>query len=143
MMPSQPSSASVHGCSNMLLRLSASCHFLNLKSGYLAITTVMSCHHYCCLCFRPNMLSEEEEAAEDIGYRHRTTGSWGLPSFPQLTGAAQVTTSTPLPKRNSIDNHIHGIAEKTSIHLCLYRHLCQVGFCWIPRTIGRLSNDIG
>jgi len=83
------------------------------------------------------MLSEEEEAAEDIGYRHRTTGSWGLPSFPQLTGAAQVTTSTPLPKRNSIDNHIHGIAEKTSIHLC------QVGFCWIPRTIGRLSNDIG
>jgi hypothetical protein len=52
MMPSQPSSASVHGCSNMLLSLSASCHFLNLKSGYLAITynqkprSQWSCHAF-------------------------------------------------------------------------------------------------
>jgi hypothetical protein len=49
MMPSQPSSASIHGCSNMLVSLSASCHFLTLKSGYLAFanqkpTSQWSCH---------------------------------------------------------------------------------------------------
>jgi hypothetical protein len=125
MMPSQPSSASIHGCSNMLVSLSASCHFLTLKSGY---------HSHVMSPLLLPLFQTHHAVRRGGGSR----GHWVQAQNNRILGAAQLPTTprgspshhlTPLPKRNSRDKHIYRIAEKTLRHLCLYRHLCQVGFC--------------